>query len=322
MNRKLINIVLIVLAVAIVVIIGKDFVGNKAGKNIRNPYEYNIDEFRKVDSTKILYSEKIHFQVKADNWGGIAVSDSTIIVASANKLLKFDYRGKLISSYQLIDTATCVAVDENRQVWIGMRHFVVMYDSNGTLVKRWNSFGENAVITSLAVSGENIYVADAGNRIVYHCNSNGQLEQKIGEKDEHKGIPGFIIPSPYFDVAIDDNGFLWAANTGRHMFENYTNDGSLRTSWGVTSFKIEGFSGCCNPAHFAILDDNSFVTSEKGMPRIKLYDQHGQFIGVVAAPASFDGSLAPDIAVDKQHRVIALDFERQQVRIFERKGNN
>ena len=319
MNRKLVNIVLIVLAVAIVLIILKDFIGNKAGKNISNPYEYNIDEFRQVDSTKILYAEKIHFQINADYWGGIAVSDSSIVVASANKLLKFDYEGKLTSSFQLIDTATCVAVDENRQIWIGMRHFVVMYDSNGTLVKRWNSFGENAVITSLAVTGENIYVADAGNRIVYHCNSNGQLEQKIGEKDEHKGIPGFIIPSPYFDVAIDDNGFLWAANTGRHTFENYTQDGSLRTSWGVTSFKIEGFSGCCNPAHFAILSDNSFVTSEKGMPRIKLYDQHGQFTGVVAAPASFDGSLAPDIAVDRQHRVIALDFERQQVRIFEKK---
>jgi hypothetical protein len=193
----------------------------------------------------------------------------------------------------------------------------VIYDWNGTLIKRWNSYGENAVITSLAVSGENVYLGDAGNRIVYHCNTTGQLEQKIGEKDEHKGIPGFVIPSPYFDVAIDNNGFLWAANTGRHVFENYDPDGSIRTSWGTTSFKIEGFSGCCNPAHFAMMDDNSFVTSEKGMPRIKLYDQHGQFSGVVAAPASFTGSLAPDIAVDKQNRVIALDFERQQVRIFE-----
>jgi ligand-binding sensor domain-containing protein len=319
MNRKLINGMLIVMAVAIVIIIGRDFIGKKAGKPIENPYEYNIDEFKKVDSTKILYSEKLNLQVNADYWAGIAVTDSTIIVATANKLLKFNYKGKLISSTQTIDTATCVAVDENRQIWIGMRHYVVMYDANGKLIKRWNSFGENSVITSMAVSGENVYVADAGNRIVYQCNTNGQLEQKIGEKDEHKGVPGFVIPSPYFDVALDDRGFLWVANTGRHVFENYTQDGSLRTSWGVTSFKIEGFSGCCNPAHFAILDDNSFVTSEKGMPRIKLYDQHGQFSGVVAAPGSFSGSLAPDIAVDKQHRVIALDFERQQVRIFERK---
>ena len=319
MNRKLVNVVLIVLAVAIVVIIGKDFIGKKAGKNLANPYEYNVDEFRKVDSTKILYAEKLHFQVKADDWAGIAVSNSAIIVATANQLLKFNYSGNQVFSKQLIDTATCVTVDENRQIWIGMSHYVVMYDPNGTLVKRWNSFGDRAVITSLSVSGENVYVADAGNRIVYQCNTNGQIVQQIGEKDEQKGIPGFVIPSPYFDVAIDDSGFLWAANTGRHTFENYNPDGSLRTSWGVTSMKIEGFSGCCNPAHFAIMDDNSFITSEKGMPRIKLYDQHGQFIGVVAPPAAFDGSLAPDIAVDKQHQVIALDFTRQQVRIFERK---
>ena len=319
MNRKLVNIVLIVLALAIVIIIGKDFIGKKAGKYIANPYEYNIDEFRKVDSTKILYVEKLHFPVKVNYWAGIAVSDSTIIVATDNQLLEFNYSGKLTFSQEIIDTASCVTIDENRQVWVGMSHYVVMYDQNGTLVKRWNSFGEKAMFTSLAVSGEDVYVADAGNRVVYQCNTNGQIVQKIGEKNEQKGVPGFVIPSPYFDVAIDDNGFLWAANTGRHVFENYNRDGSLRTSWGVTSFKIEGFSGCCNPAHFAIMDDNSFITSEKGMPRIKLYDQHGQFIGVVAPPAAFTGSLAPDIAVDSQHRVIVLDFERQQVRIFERK---
>ena len=319
MNRKLVNIVLIVLAVAIVVVIGKDFIGKKAGKNIENPYEYNIDEFRKVDSTTILYSETHKFPVKVHDWGGITVSDSMIIVATANELIKFNYSGREILRKQLIDTATCVTIDDNRQIWIGMRHYVVMYDLNGTLVKRWNSFGDRAVITSLAVSGENVYVADAGNRIVHQCNTNGQILQKIGEKNEQKGISGFAIPSPYFDVAIDDGGVLWAANTGKHTFENYNPDGSLRTSWGVTSFKIEGFSGCCNPAHISILDDNSFITSEKGMPRIKIYDQHGQFIGVVAPPAAFEGSLAPDIAVDKQHRVIALDFERQQVRIFEKK---
>ncbi|HAQ21058.1 MAG TPA: hypothetical protein DCR40_17775 [Prolixibacteraceae bacterium] len=319
MNRKLVNIVLIVLAVAIVIVIGKDFIGKKAGKNIENPFEYNMDEFRKVDSTQILYAETFHFPLKIHDWAGITVSDSMIIVASANHLLKFDYSGKQIFGKQLIDTATCITIDENRQIWIGMSHYVVMYDINGTLVKRWNSFGDRALFTSLAVSGENVFVADAGNRIVYHCNTNGQIIRRIGEKNEQKEIPGFIIPSPYFDVAIDDGGFLWAANTGRHTFENYNADGSLRTSWGVTSFKIEGFSGCCNPAHIAILDDNSFITSEKGMPRIKIYDQHGQFIGIVAPPAAFEGSLAPDITVDKQHRVIALDFERQQIRIFERK---
>ncbi len=320
MNRKLINIVLIVLALAIVVIIGKDFIGKKAGKNIENPYEYNVDEFRKVDSTAILYRETITFPVKVEEPKGIAISGKQIVVVSEKLILKYDYTGKELFHKDIPDTANCVTVDANNEIWVGTLHSVDLFDQGGTLLKRWNSFGDRSVITSIAVSGENVYVADAGNRIVYHCNTNGQVLSRIGEKDEQKGVPGYIIPSPYFDLAVDDGGFLWVANTGRHSFENYNKDGSLRTSWGIASFKIEGFTGCCNPAQFAILADNSFITSEKGMPRIKLYDQHGVFKGVVASPAMFaNGWYAPDIAIDADQRVVALDFDRKQVRIFEKK---
>ncbi|MFY9152256.1 MAG: hypothetical protein WAO52_09590 [Prolixibacteraceae bacterium] len=321
MNRKLVNYILIVLALTIVIIIGKDFIGKKAGKNIENPYEYNVDEYRKVDSTSILYSETKSFAVNAQEPRGIAVSDQQIIVVTAKTLLKYDYSGKEIFRKELPDSAECLAVAANNEIWVGTRHSVALFDQGGTLLKRWNSFGDRSVITSLAVSGEEVYVADAGNRVVYQCNSNGQVLSRIGEKDDQKGIPGYVIPSPYFDLALDDSGFLWVVNPGRHSFENYNADGSLRTSWGITSFKIEGFSGCCNPAHMAIMNDNSFITSEKGMPRIKLYDQHGVFKGVIASPEMFDldSSLAPDVAVDAEQRVIALDFERNQVRIFERK---
>lgn len=320
MNRKLVNIVLIALAVAIVVIIGKDFIGNKAGKNVENPYKYDVDAFRKVDSTAILYRETATFQVDANEPKGIAVSGEQIIVVAEKQLLKYDYSGKELLRKELPDTANCVTVDKNAEIWIGMRHSVALFDQGGTLLKRWNSFGERSVITSVAVSGETVYVADAGNRIVYECNTNGQVLSKIGEKDEHKGVQGYIIPSPYFEVAIDNGGFLWAANTGRHRLENYNPDGSLRSSWGEASFKIEGFCGCCNPAHFAIMDDNSFITSEKGMPRIKLYGQHGEFKGVVASPAMFDeNAYSPDVAIDAGQRVLALDFDRKQVRIFEKK---
>ena len=85
---------------------------------------------------------------------------------------------------------------------------------------------------------------------------------------------------------------------------------------------IDGFSGCCNPAHMAILSDNSFVTSEKGLPRIKIHDQHGQFVGVVAPPSLFGKTTtAPDLAVDGQDRIYALDIEHQRIRIFERKSD-
>jgi len=320
MSRKQINILLTILALAIAIIIGRDFIGNKAGKNIENPYKLDLDQFRKADSTTILYREAITFPVNADSLKGIAVSGKQILVVTVKFLLMFDYSGKELSRLALPDTANCIAPVTDGKIWIGMLHSVASFSIDGKLVTRWKNFDERSVITSLAVSGDNVYVADAGNRIVYQCNTKGDVLSKFGEKNEQKGVPGYIVPSPYFDLAVDDNGFLWVANTGRHSLENYNHDGSLRTSWGEASVKMDGFFGCCNPAQFALLPDNSFVTGEKGIPRIKLYDQHGVLKGLVASPQMFEnGWYAPDLAVDADQRILALDLDRKQVRIFEMK---
>ncbi len=320
MKRKHVNILLIIMTLAVVVIIGKDFIGNKAGKNIENPYKYDLDQFKKIDSTAILYKETITFNVNADSLKGIAASENHIIVVSEKYFLTYDYTGKELSRVLLPDTANCIAISPSEKVWIGMLHSVASYDLNGKMLTKWDSFDNRSLITSLAVTDNFIYVADAGNRIVYQCDTKGKILSKIGEKNEQKGVPGYVIPSPYFDLALDDNGFLWVANSGRHSLENYNHDGSLRTSWGSASTKIDGFFGCCNPAQFAILPDNSFITSEKGIPRIKLYDQHGVLKGIVAPPELFEnGWYAPDVAIDKSERILALDVDRKQVRIFEKK---
>jgi hypothetical protein len=318
MNRKLINGFLVLIAIAIVVIIAKDFVGNKAGKSTPNPYEYSVDQFRQVDSAKVLYHEVLTFPVGAETLSGIALADSLVIVAAGNQLMHYDRSGKEVFRKTISDTANCITVDKEKNLWIGMRHQVAQFDLNGNMLQQWESFGERSVLTSLAVSGDKVFVADAGNRVVYQCDRKGNITLKIGEKNEQKGVSGYVIPSPFFDLALDEEGFLWVVNPGKQSLENYNADGSLRTSWGVPGMKLEGFSGCCNPAEMAIMEDNSFVTSEKGMPRIKLYGQHGELKGVVAPPDKFDTDsyYAPDVAVDAEHRVYALDFDRKQVRIF------
>jgi hypothetical protein len=81
--------------------------------------------------------------------------------------------------------------------------------------------------------------------------------------------------------------------------------------------EIEGFCGCCNPSHFAIREDGSFVTSEKGIPRIKVYDRLGRLAAVVAGPDNFDeGTVGLDLALDSAQRILVLDPARRAVRIF------
>ena len=94
--------------------------------------------------------------------------------------------------------------------------------------------------------------------------------------------------------------------------------------------KIERLSGCCNPVYFAMTADGGFVTSEKGLARIKVYDPKGEFVGVVAGPSFLvdDKKLAKeacadcrvgagfDVAVDERGWVHTLDPFRKTVRSF------
>ena len=61
----------------------------------------------------------------------------------------------------------------------------------------------------------------------------------------------------------------------------------------------------------------SFVTSEKGLPRVKVYGKDGTFKAMVAGPESFrPGTVGLDLAADSMGRVLVLDPARSQLRFF------
>ena len=83
---------------------------------------------------------------------------------------------------------------------------------------------------------------------------------------------------------------------------------------------MEGFCGCCNPSNFAFLNDSLFVTSEKGIERVKIFNTNGTFLAIVATPDQFEaGTKGLDLAVDKQNRILVLDPVKMLIRIFEQK---
>lgn len=315
-HRNLVNIALILMAVAVAVIIVSDFLNNRQGKNIENPYAFNVSEYTKVDSSEIIFKEVKDIQLPVNEPKGIEYDNAFYYVIADSSLLKLNDEGQILFQIILDDTPTAITVGE--RIWLALTNRIVSYDLEGHELARWPDYGPRSYITSLAVSQQSVFVADAGNRIVYECSYDGDLIQRIGEEDEQKDVQGFIIPSPYFDVDLSEEGFLWATDPGRHSLVNFNPDGSLRTSWTKSSVKTEGFSGCCNPSHIAIRDDDSFITSEKGIARVKVYDEHGEYVGVVASPDMFDEYGEPaDVCVDENGNVILLDFSRKQIRIFE-----
>jgi len=331
-NIFIIVIVTFAIAAATIAVLRIDRTGRK-GSGLGEAFTYDLNDLRKTDPALIQYEEVGKIKTGFQDVFGVAVGPNEQIYVVGDKAVRvFNGNGSLLSEIKLTDSPRCLAVTDDGTIYIGMRDYVEIYDPKGVRKANWEKLGENTVLTSIAVSGNDVFLADAGNRVVLRYDTSGKLVNRIGEKDEDKNIPGFVVPSPYFDLAIAPDGLLRVVNPGRHQIEAYTFDGYLELSWGKTSTSIDGFSGCCNPVNFAILKDGGFVTCEKGLPRVKIYDADGAFVGVVAGSELFaehgkacppDGFLSCqtgglDIAVDSRARILVLDPDEKTVRIFTR----
>lgn len=161
----------------------------------------------------------------------------------------------------------------------------------------------------------------------------GAVQARFGRKEEPGAgpNPGFIVPSPYFDLAIGLDERLHITNPGRLRVETYTLDGRFESSWGQAGMRIDRFCGCCNPVFMAVRKSGEFITSEKGLARINVYSAAGILRGAVAGPetlvedkelarrACLDCSVGAgfDIAETSDGHVLALDPYRKTVRSFE-----
>ena len=319
MKNKGIIIFLIILAVVIVAIIAGDYLSEKPDRSDPNPFAYDVNEFKKVDSTLIQYKETKNFKLGFDEPVSITVKDKKIFVSGDNKLQVINVAGNLLQEITFSGKIQTAEVC-NDTIYTSVNNQIIVTDQKGNIIQQWEPLGANSVITALACDNANVFVADAGNRKILRYSKSGYLHGEFDGKADEGELHGFIIPSPYFDMNINAWGELWVVNPGLHALENYTPDGQLREHWNKTSMLNDGFSGCCNPAHFAFLPDGRFVTSEKGLVRIKTYKTSGEFEGIVAPPAKFvNEEEAPDVATDDMGNIYALDFHKKVIRVFEPK---
>lgn len=280
-------------------------------------FQYDLSALTKTDPGSLLYDQAAEFKVDMATPRGIAVDgEDRIYVCGSDTICVYGNKGGKLKELPLSAAAQCVTVDSNGDLFLATGNHITVLDGEGNTKAEWAPFDAKSVITSIAL-GKDVFVADAGKRVVLRYNRLGELQTRIGAKDREKGTKGFIIPSPCFDVAMGRDNSIWAVNPGIHTLQNFRYNGDLQTSWNKRSMSIEGFCGCCNPAHIALLQDGSFVTSEKGLPRIKIYDPQGEFSGVVAGTDQL-GEDAPalDIAVDSAGRILALDAKASTIRVF------
>jgi len=319
-------------AVAAVVALVQLAQRNAAETELAGQFEYDVSAHQKTDKSLLLYRE-VDPIVLADlsHPAAIAVdSEGNCYVAGDGLLVGYAAEGAERLRLDVGVAASCLAVADHGRIYLGHEGTLKAYDLDGTAAFATTVPERKAQLTSIAVTPNEILVADAGSRLVWRYADTGKRVGRIGDKDLDPRTPGFIVPSPYFDVSLGADGLVWVANPGRTRLEAFTADGTFELAWGKASLKPAGFSGCCNPAHFACDPRGGFITSEKGLLRVKRYDESGTFEGFVAGPEELgtrDGTVSPDdptaaeqaldVAVDASGRVFVLQPSRRQVRVFE-----
>jgi hypothetical protein len=297
-----------------------------------------LEQYQKTNPALVHYVQKAQIPLEMREVRAVATGpDDRIFVAGDKAIRVFAPDGNRLQDIVLDQEPCCLAVIGAAgalpgRIYVGMRDHVEVFGGDGKRGPIWSRPGKRTVLTSIAAGGEDVFVADAGSLVVWHYDPAGKLLGQIGKRDPSRGIPGFIVPSPYFDVAIAPDGLLRVVNPGAHRIEAFTFDGHLELSWGKRGMGIEAFCGCCNPSNIAILADGRVVTAEKGIPRVKVYRESGEFECVVVGPETLapnraatvetrDGlRLHPvDLAVDSHARILVLDPTAAAVRIFEHK---
>lgn len=334
-TRLFVVVVVIVAAVAgMVAVLQLDTTG-RSGSGLSDAFSYDLTELARVDPNLILYEEVDRpLSTGFSQSRAIALdADGQILVAGDKAIRVFSNSGSLQRIIEVTGEPRCLTVAGDGKMYVGVEDHVEVWDGGGRRLASWDPLGEEAVLTSIVKYKDSVFVADAGHRVVLHYDLSGNLIDHIGEKDADRNIPGFVIPGPHMDVVVSRDGLLRVSSPGRHRIEAYTLDGDLEFWWGEPSANIEGFCGCCNPVNFALLPDHGFVTSEKGLVRVKVYNSDGGFVGVVAGHEQLtDGVQAKicdtpeecqgaglDVAADADGRIYILDPPEDVIRIFARK---
>jgi hypothetical protein len=316
MNKK-IQIILIAAIVVIAGVVLFDSLSTRVNKLPDNPFEYNIDEFRAVHESMISYREIRQITIDSGEPTAFAIHNENICLLTQTHMTVLSPNGRQLWRKNIEPGSKHLAFTRDGRIIIAYPNYLVLFDSNGEEVTRSTPTNQESHFTAVAIADTAIFVADAGNKEIVVFNSNLEQVNSFRGESGVSALHGFILPSLHFHLAINHDDELWVVNPGMHRLQNYAYTGRLRGDWGKPSFGHDGFSGCCNPGYFAFLSDGRFVTSEKGLVRVKIVKESGELESIAAPPSAFPSSeKAPAVAVDGEDNIWLLDFDKKMLRLF------
>ena len=307
MNKK-ISVVLVILAfLTFIAFIIYDVAFHKE----KAPVGTIISDSSKIEDQWYIADK---FEPHQGNLKTIATSTGSSVFIGGDKFVaRYQSDLKPVWALPTKKTVTAIALSGDT-VFASTYESILVISPEGKLITEWGPFEDSSVIVSVAANKSLVAFSDAQHKIITIIDKKGNMLKQIG----FSGEP-FIIPNNYFEVDLTKENMIYVANSGKNRIELRNLEGTIAESFGAPGNAPGDFCGCCNPSHFARIPEG-FITSEKGINRIKILDRHGVFVEYVNSVNKFTPSVPLDVASPDGKIIYAVNPSDSKLYVFKRKG--
>ena len=257
---------------------------------------------------------------KMINHDGIACSNNGMwAVADWNKncVRVFDSHDRLINRFGSRGNRNgqfkypCdVAFDDNNELYVIDSHNqrVQKFDTHGNYLLQFGGKGAGEgqlnYPVGITTHQDKVYVADRGNHRISVFHNNGKFCIIIGQHHLSK----------YFDIAVNANSEILAADWGHHCIYifsiggHYINDMTLRTGNDILELK--------KPCSITTDSDDSILITDLDDHCVSIFDETGDRICCFGSEGSDLDHLQHGIAIDPDGTVYVSDTVNKGVKIF------
>ncbi len=279
-------------------------------------YRFNNKDKVVVDNRaeypeSIYYRESRTVQLLLEQASCMAITDRNILVGGDKKLLLLSTGAVLENVVELEFAPLSICHNRDFGVILAFANHVGLYSYEGDFIGELFKLDGNAKITSMISFSGYLFLVDAVGKKIIRYNIHDKKHMEINRYNGQK----FILPSPYFELAAGKDNTFFVTDPGRRKIVNLDINMNYLSSWGKSSFALDGFAGCCNPVQLAVTNKMDFITVEKGNNRIKLYSEQGEFLDLILIDENLPkGTEIRDIAIDENNSLYIL--ETKALRIF------
>jgi DNA-binding beta-propeller fold protein YncE len=278
-----------------------DYVTSFGSKGTGNgQFEY-VEDFA-FKSGQVLVTDAGHAWVQAFNAGTGAF------------LTRFGGKGE---SEDNLEKPEGIAVDGDGNVFIAdyTTGFIVKYDYEHKRVLSFSEYGEgkgqNVKSEFMEISGNRLYMADAGNHRVDVFDLDGQFLFDFGGFGSEPGQ--FNSPEA---AKIGRDGNVYVADLRNDRIQVFDPEGRFLRTWGRSGSGDGEFKA---PSGIGIDRDGNVYVAEIGNDRVQVFDMNGQWLGKWGRKGSGPGEFGNlhGVAVDQATGLIYVaDTANHRVQIF------